>query len=82
MNEHDRADCVVVGGGLAGRPGPAVPGSDNLYVAGDWVGREGMLAAASLASARSATLLILRGCGTATAPGTVTADGGMLVVGG
>lgn len=47
-------------GGLAGRPGPAVPGIDNLYVAGDWVGPAGMLADASLASAQQAAELILR----------------------
>jgi phytoene dehydrogenase-like protein len=46
-------------GGLAGRPGPAVPGCDNLYVAGDWVGPEGMLADAALASARQAAHLVL-----------------------
>lgn len=40
--------------GLAGRPGPDVPGVPGLYVAGDWVGREGMLADASLSSARRA----------------------------
>jgi phytoene dehydrogenase-like protein len=45
------------GGGLAGRPGPAVPGVRNLYVAGDWVGGEGQLADASFASGhRAATL--------------------------
>jgi phytoene dehydrogenase-like protein len=42
------------GGGLSGRPGPAVPGVRGLYVAGDWVGAEGMLADASLASAHRA----------------------------
>lgn len=41
-------------GGLKGRPGPAVPDVPGLYVAGDWVGGEGMLADATLASARSA----------------------------
>src|SRR5262245_62104174 len=41
-------------GGLAGRPGPTVPGVQNLYVAGDWVGPEGMLADASFASAKRA----------------------------
>jgi phytoene dehydrogenase-like protein len=48
-------------GGLAGRPGPAVPGRDNLYVAGDWVGPEGMLTDAGLASARQAAYLVLAG---------------------
>jgi phytoene dehydrogenase-like protein len=48
------------GGGLAGRPGPAVDGAPGLYVAGDWVGGEGMLADASFASARRAAELCLR----------------------
>jgi phytoene dehydrogenase-like protein len=48
------------GGGLAGRPGPAVDGAPGLYVAGDWVGSEGMLADASFASARRAAELCLR----------------------
>ncbi len=46
-------------GGLPGRPGPAVPGIRNLYVAGDWVGAEGQLVEASFASARSATSMIM-----------------------
>ena len=41
-------------GGLAGRPGPEVPGMRMLYVAGDWVGPEGLLADASFASAHQA----------------------------
>lgn len=44
-------------GGLAGRPGPEVPGIGNLYVAGDWVGTAGQLTAAGLASARQAAHL-------------------------
>lgn len=48
------------GGGLAGRPGPAVTGAPGFYVAGDWVGGEGMLADASFASARRAAELCLR----------------------
>lgn len=48
------------GGGLPGRPGPAVDGAPGLYVAGDWVGGEGMLADASFASARRAAELCLR----------------------
>ena len=46
-------------GGLAGRPDPAVPGVAGLYVAGDWVGPEGMLADAALASASRAAQTIL-----------------------
>jgi phytoene dehydrogenase-like protein len=44
-------------GGLAGRPGPVVPGVPGLYVAGDWVGPVGMLAVGALASARRAAEL-------------------------
>lgn len=41
-------------GGVTGRPGPLVPGTENVFVAGDWVGAQGMLADASLASGRRA----------------------------
>ena len=41
-------------GGLRGRPGVAVAGSPTIFVAGDWVGPDGMLADASLASGRAA----------------------------
>jgi phytoene dehydrogenase-like protein len=50
---------TAAGGGFAGRPGHRVPGIDHLYVAGDWVGPEGFLADASLASARRAAWLAL-----------------------
>lgn len=45
-------------GGLAGRPGPQVPGAEGVYVAGDWVGDEALLADASFASARRVARLI------------------------
>jgi phytoene dehydrogenase-like protein len=45
---------TAAAGGLAGRPGPTVPGVRGLCVVGDWVGPEGQLADASLASARRA----------------------------
>jgi phytoene dehydrogenase-like protein len=45
-------------GGMPARPSPQVPGIRNLYVAGDWVGPRGMLASASLASARLAAQMI------------------------
>jgi phytoene dehydrogenase-like protein len=48
---------TAAGGGLAGRPGPEVPSIAGLYVAGDWVGAEGNLADASLASAKRAAEL-------------------------
>jgi phytoene dehydrogenase-like protein len=53
-------------GGTCGRPGPRVPDVPGLYVAGDWVGPEGLLADASLASARAAALAILAGEARAT----------------
>ncbi|HJY81788.1 MAG TPA: NAD(P)/FAD-dependent oxidoreductase [Candidatus Binatia bacterium] len=51
---------TAAAGGTAGRPRPIVPGIANLYVAGDWVGSEGLLADASLASAKRAAELIMR----------------------
>ena len=41
-------------GGLAARPGPAIPHLPGAFVAGDWVGGQGLLADASLASGRAA----------------------------
>jgi phytoene dehydrogenase-like protein len=46
-------------GGLRGRPGPALPGSSRVFVAGDWVGEKGQLVDASLASAKQAAALAL-----------------------
>jgi phytoene dehydrogenase-like protein len=46
-------------GGLRGRPNPEVPDIPGLYIVGDWVGPEGMLADASLSSARQAAGAIL-----------------------
>jgi len=51
---------TAAAGGAVGRPGPTVPAIRNLYVAGDWVGPEGMLADASLASARAVAEMIGR----------------------
>lgn len=45
---HDGA--LATAGGRRSRPGPAVPGVDGLYVAGDWVGTQGTLAQAAIAS--------------------------------
>ncbi len=47
-------------GGLQGRPKPDAAGVEGLYVAGDWVGDEGLLADASVASAKSAATMILQ----------------------
>jgi phytoene dehydrogenase-like protein len=54
------AVVTAAAGGTAGRPGPVVPGIRNLYVVGDWVGPEGLLADASLASAKCAAELIMK----------------------
>lgn len=42
------------GAGLIGRPGPVVHDAPGLFVAGDWVGPDDLLAGASLASGRAA----------------------------
>ena len=44
-------------GGLSGRPDPRI--ADNLYIVGDWVGKEGLLSNASVASAKRAAQIIL-----------------------
>ncbi len=49
---HDLRTAHRHGAGPA--PGPAVPEVPGLFVAGDWVGPEGRLADAALASAKSA----------------------------
>ncbi len=49
---HDQPRAVR--GGLAGRPGVRVPGHDRVLVAGDWVGGEGLLVDATVASSREA----------------------------
>ncbi|WP_437895907.1 phytoene desaturase family protein [Sorangium sp. So ce124] len=53
------AVVTAEGGGHAGRPGVRVADLDGLFLAGDWVGPTGMLADASLASARDAARAIL-----------------------
>lgn len=45
-------------GGVEGRPRPEIEDVPGLYVVGDWVGNEGLLVDASLASARQASELI------------------------
>jgi phytoene dehydrogenase-like protein len=52
---------TAAGGGMAGRANSEVPEVRNAYVVGDWVGSEGMLADAVLASAKHAAELTLRG---------------------
>ena len=39
-------------GGISGRPDTKIPETENLYVVGDWIGPEGLLADASFASAK------------------------------
>lgn len=46
------------GGGLAGRP--AVDRGEGLYLAGDWVGPEGWLVDAAIASGAAAAAAALR----------------------
>jgi phytoene dehydrogenase-like protein len=46
-------------GGFSGRPGVNVPGFNNLYLAGDWVGDTGFLADASFSSAKQAAQEII-----------------------
>jgi phytoene dehydrogenase-like protein len=47
-------------GGIYGRLDVKVPGTENLYIVGDWVGPEGLLADASLSSAKRAAEKILK----------------------
>jgi len=47
-------------GGIYGRPDVEIPGTENLYIVGDWVGPEGLLADASLSSAKRAAEKILK----------------------
>jgi phytoene dehydrogenase-like protein len=44
-------------GGLGGRPDTKI--AENLYIVGDWVGKEGLLSNASVASAKHAAQQIL-----------------------
>ncbi|MCL4265499.1 MAG: FAD-dependent oxidoreductase [Anaerolineae bacterium] len=55
VNDLARAD----NGGLHGRPGYALPHSQRLYLAGDWVGPQGWLADAAIVSGKRAAELAL-----------------------
>ena len=44
------AAVTAAAGGLSGRPDAKI--ADNLYIVGDWVGKEGLLSNSSFASAR------------------------------
>jgi phytoene dehydrogenase-like protein len=48
---------TAANGGLGGRPDPRI--AENLYIVGDWVGKEGLVSNASVASAKHAAQLIL-----------------------
>jgi phytoene dehydrogenase-like protein len=48
---------TAAAGGLAGRPDVKI--TDNLYIVGDWVGKEGLFSTPSFASAKRAAQLIL-----------------------
>jgi len=61
-------------GGTLGRPGPAVPGISNLYVAGDWVGPEEMLSDASFASAKEAARMVVAAQNTAQPTPAIMAE--------
>jgi len=55
---------AAAGGGLAGRPTVDALGLDDVFIAGDWVGRDFQLADASAASAQAAAqraLAVVRG---------------------
>lgn len=65
---------AAAGGGTAGRPSPAVAGVDHVYVAGDWVGPEGMLADAAVASAERAAKMILSSANQKWSPGWEARD--------
>lgn len=58
---HDRPRP---GGGAVGRPGVAVSDAPGVFVAGDWVGPEGLLADAALTSGRAAGRLAATCVGT------------------
>jgi hypothetical protein len=47
-------------GGLPGRPSVGASGVEGVFLAGDWVGPEGLLTDAALASGRQAGLAALR----------------------
>jgi phytoene dehydrogenase-like protein len=51
------AIVTAADGGLGGRPDTKI--AENLYIVGDWVGKEGLLSNASVASAKRASQLIL-----------------------
>ncbi|HLZ25858.1 MAG TPA: FAD-dependent oxidoreductase [Chloroflexota bacterium] len=55
--------AVASQGGKTGRPGHALAGLNGVFLAGDWIGPDGYLLDASLASARVAAGLASEACG-------------------
>ena len=51
---------TAVQGGTLGRPDTKVSEAEGLYLAGDWIGPQGLLADASFASAKRAAEQILK----------------------
>ena len=51
---------TAAAGGMAGRPDVAVPGLDDAFIAGDWVGTRGLLADAAIASGHDAAVAVAR----------------------
>src|SRR6478609_4738358 len=47
-------------GGVKGRPSPKITDIQGLYLVGDWIGQEGLLADASFASAKQAAMEIIK----------------------
>src|SRR5690606_18444837 len=58
LRQQTVVNWLPADGGLRSRPDVRLPGSDRIYLAGDWVGDEGWLADGSLASGRQAARLI------------------------
>lgn len=55
---------LAANSGLAGRPPVEVPGLEGLFAAGDWIGSDGLLADAALASGKKAGMLATRATST------------------
>jgi phytoene dehydrogenase-like protein len=60
LKELTVVNWLVGPGGLPTRPGVRLPGSERLFLAGDWVGASGWLADGSLASGREAAQRLLQ----------------------
>ncbi len=60
LKELTVVNWLVGPGGLATRPGVRLPGSERLFLAGDWIGANGWLADGSLASGREAAQQLLQ----------------------